>query len=71
MKNDDNLYSEWIITNRLGGYALGAGDLINTRKYHGLLVAAQDHLKRVHLVTSVEEKIEVEGEHMFIDSNTW
>jgi glycogen debranching enzyme len=78
MKNDnrcsapnENLYSEWVLTNRMGAYALGAGDLISTRKYHGLLVAAQEHLRRVHLVASVEEKIEVEGEFMFIDSSSY
>jgi glycogen debranching enzyme len=68
---DENLYSEWILTNRMGSYALGTGDLINTRKYHGLLVAAQEHLRRVHLVASVEEKIGVEGEFMFVDSASY
>jgi glycogen debranching enzyme len=78
MKNDDrcpapgeNLYSEWVLANRMGAYALGAGDLVNTRKYHGLLVAAQEHLRRVHLAASVEEKIGVEGEFMFIDSSSY
>jgi predicted glycogen debranching enzyme len=68
---DENLYSEWILTNRMGSYALGAGDLINTRKYHGLLVAAGDRFERRHLVASVEEKIGVEGEFMFIDSASY
>jgi predicted glycogen debranching enzyme len=31
---------EWLITNGLGGYASSTVPGINTRKYHGLLVAA-------------------------------
>ncbi len=33
---------EWLITNGLGGYASSTVPGINTRKYHGLLVAALD-----------------------------
>jgi predicted glycogen debranching enzyme len=31
---------EWIVTNGLGGYASSTVPSVNTRKYHGLLVAA-------------------------------
>jgi predicted glycogen debranching enzyme len=34
------LRREWIVTNALGGYASGTLAGINTRRYHGLLVAA-------------------------------
>ena len=34
------IQKEWLITNRLGGYASSTVLGINTRKYHGLLVAA-------------------------------
>ncbi|HVP93468.1 MAG TPA: glycogen debranching enzyme N-terminal domain-containing protein, partial [Acidobacteriota bacterium] len=37
---DDAVQKEWIITNGLGGYASSTVLGINTRKYHGLLVAA-------------------------------
>ena len=33
---------EWLVTNGLGGYASSTVPGINTRKYHGLLVAALD-----------------------------
>ena len=33
---------EWLITNGLGSYASSSALGINTRKYHGLLVAALD-----------------------------
>jgi predicted glycogen debranching enzyme len=37
---EDAIQQEWIITNGLGGYASSTVLGINTRKYHGMLVAA-------------------------------
>jgi len=37
---DDTIQKEWILTNGLGGYASSTALGLNTRKYHGLLVAA-------------------------------
>lgn len=37
---EDAIRKEWIVTNGLGGYASSTCLGINTRKYHGLLVAA-------------------------------
>lgn len=37
---DEALRTEWLLTNGLGGYASSTALGINTRKYHGLLVAA-------------------------------
>src|SRR3954464_1352327 len=34
------LDSEWLVTNGLGGYACGTVAGANTRRYHGLLIAA-------------------------------
>src|SRR5690349_10332410 len=31
---------EWLLTNGLGGYSSGTASGINSRRYHGLLVAA-------------------------------
>jgi len=39
---EDAIKQEWLITNGLGGYASSTILGINTRKYHGLLVAALD-----------------------------
>src|SRR5690606_38423845 len=36
-----NLAREWLVTNGTGAYAMGTALGINTRRYHGLLVAAQ------------------------------
>ncbi len=37
---DESIQKEWLVTNGLGGYASSTVLGINTRKYHGLLVAA-------------------------------
>jgi len=64
-------HHEWILTNRLGGYALGTGNLINQRKYHGLLIASDREFQRRHLVAGMEEKIEWRGESFHLDSNNY
>ncbi len=68
-KDDINLENgikkEWIITNGLGGYASSTIIGANTRKYHGLLIAALNPPARRHLILSkVDESI-------FIDNNKY
>ena len=61
---------EWIITNRLGGYASGNAFLANSRKYHGLLIAGKKKGERIHLVSSIEEKVTfLSGLTYFLDTN--
>ncbi len=64
-------HHEWILTNRMGGYALGTGNLINQRKYHGLLIKSDKKFNRVHLVSGMEEKVEWRGEVFYLDSNNY
>ncbi|PKN72137.1 MAG: hypothetical protein CVU50_08315 [Candidatus Cloacimonetes bacterium HGW-Cloacimonetes-3] len=64
-------HHEWILTNRLGAYALGTGNLINQRKYHGLLIASDSAFNRTHLVAGMEEKVEWRGEVIHLDSNNY
>ncbi len=64
-------HHEWILTNRLGAYALGTGNLINQRKYHGLLIASDAAFNRTHLVAGMEEKVEWRGEDIHLDSNNY
>lgn len=64
-------HHEWILTNRRGGYALGTGNLINQRKYHGLLIASNNQFQRQHLVAGMEEKVEWRGEIIHLDSNNY
>jgi predicted glycogen debranching enzyme len=63
---------EWVLSNTKGGYALGEASLLNQRKYHGLLIASDSNFKRTHLVSSIEEKIEMNaGKSFFLDSNNY
>jgi predicted glycogen debranching enzyme len=64
-------HHEWILTNKLGAYALGTGNLINQRKYHGLLIASDSAFNRTHLVAGIEEKVEWRGETIHLDSNNY
>jgi predicted glycogen debranching enzyme len=59
---DQLLEQEWIVSNRLGGYASSTIVAMNTRKYHGLLVAAMaPPVRRIVLLSRVEETIHHEG----------
>lgn len=54
---------EWLITNGLGGYASGTVAGINTRRYHGPLVAALDPPgRRMVLLAALEEWLLLPGE---------
>jgi predicted glycogen debranching enzyme len=53
---------EWLVTNGLGGYASGTVSGVNTRRYHGLLVAALNPpVQRMVLVAGLEEWIRSAG----------
>ncbi|MGN1310903.1 MAG: amylo-alpha-1,6-glucosidase [Clostridia bacterium] len=66
----EGIQREWLITNGIGGYAASTVLGINTRKYHGLLVAPLTPPARRHLILSkVDESIEIEGNKYDIYSN--
>ena len=53
---DAAIQREWLVTNGLGGYASGTVAGVNTRRYHGLLVAAlSPPVQRTVLVAALEE----------------
>lgn len=53
---------EWLVSNGLGGYASGTVCGLNTRKYHGLLVAAMSPpVRRMVLLSRIEETLFVRG----------
>ncbi len=62
---------EWVLTNSLGGYALGASNMINRRKYHGLLVSSDKFFKRTHLVSSIEELVNDGESDFYLDSSNY
>ena len=69
-----SLKTEWLLTNGLGGYAMGTALGANTRRYHGLLIAAtKPPVGRIVALHSIIEKLTVGDEaidlatHQFSD----
>jgi len=63
---------EWIVTNGIGGYASSTISGANTRRYHGLLVAALNPpTDRRVLVSKMEEKIITTDETFFLSTNAY
>jgi predicted glycogen debranching enzyme len=63
---------EWLVTNGIGGYAMGtvAGPL--TRRYHGLLIATlQPPVDRRLLLTRLDETIRYRGKDHTLFTNEW
>ena len=53
---------EWLITNGIGGYASSTICGLNSRRYHGLLVAAtHPPVGRVVMLSKLEETIVING----------
>ncbi len=53
---------EWLVTNGIGGYSSSTLPCINTRRYHGILVASQrPPIERIVLVSRLEETIIIDG----------
>ena len=56
---------EWLVTNGLGGYASGTVAGVNTRRYHGLLVAALNPpVQRMVVVAALEEWVRSDNGEM-------
>ncbi len=61
---------EWLETNGLGGYAMSTVTGENTRRYHGLLVAAtKPPVGRVVLLSKLEETLVVAGRRIDLSTN--
>src|SRR5690349_4586076 len=55
-------HREWLVTNGIGGYASSTVSGANTRRYHGLLVAALNPpVGRAVLLSKLEETLEIVG----------
>jgi predicted glycogen debranching enzyme len=66
----NSLHKEWIISNGIGGYASSSILGINTRKYHGLLLAALNPpVDRRVLLSKIDEDLIIKGEHYLLGSN--
>ncbi len=54
---------EWVNTNKTGAYAMGTVAELNTRRYHGLLVAALDPpFARYVVLNTLNEELDVNGQ---------
>lgn len=63
---------EWLLTNGLGGFAMGSISGINTRRYHGHLVAAiGSSSDRIVLLASVDAFMQGEEQQIGISSNQY
>jgi predicted glycogen debranching enzyme len=66
---------EWLETNGLGGFASSTITGLNTRRYHGLLVAAtkpaQRALRRMVLLSKMEETLVIDGRRFDLSCNRY
>lgn len=63
---------EWLVTNGLGGYAMGTVAGICTRRYHGLLVASIDPpVKRRMLLSRLDESITTTSGIVELATHRW
>jgi predicted glycogen debranching enzyme len=63
---------EWLVTNGLGGYASSTVAGMNTRRYHGLLIAATaPPLGRVVLLSQLEDTLVVDGSRYALSTNLY
>src|ERR1700751_708862 len=63
---------EWLVTNGIGGYASGTVAGSQTRRYHGLLVAAlQPPVSRTLLVSAIDEIVHYAGTDFSLATHRW
>ncbi|HTF24016.1 MAG TPA: amylo-alpha-1,6-glucosidase [Candidatus Limnocylindria bacterium] len=63
---------EWLVTNGIGGYASGTVAGSQTRRYHGLLVAAlQPPVGRTQLVSAIDEIVHYAGTDFSLATDRW
>lgn len=66
------LRREWLETNGIGGFASSTLSGINTRRYHGLLVAAaKPPVGRVVLLSKLEETVLIDGQAFDLCANQY
>ena len=69
---DAALRREWLETNGIGGFASSTVAGLNTRRYHGLLVAAtRPPLGRAVLLSKLEETLIVDGRRFDLSANRY
>ena len=63
---------EWLLTNGLGGYAMGTAGGVNTRRYHGHLIAATTPpTGRIVLLSGIDAFVQAGANPMGISANQY
>src|SRR6201993_4457459 len=63
---------EWLETNGIGGFASSTIAGLNTRRYHGLLVAAtKPPVGRMVLLSKLEETLIIDGKRFDLSANQY
>jgi predicted glycogen debranching enzyme len=63
---------EWLAANGIGGYASSTVASLNTRRYHGLLVAAMaPPVRRMVLLSRLEEAVRIDGREVYLACNEY
>jgi len=69
---EDACPAEWLETNGIGGFASSTITGLNTRRYHGLLVAAtKPPVGRMVLLSKMEETLVVDGRRIDLSCNRY
>jgi predicted glycogen debranching enzyme len=69
---DATIGREWLVTNGIGGYAMGTVAGANTRAYHGYLVAAtRPPVGRTVLLQHLDERIVADQREWTLSSDEW
>lgn len=70
MNLESGLKREWLLTNEIGGYSSSTVLGCNTRKYHGLLVAAlTPPARRFVILSKVDEALEIDKKEYILYTN--
>lgn len=70
LKLEEGIKREWIITNGIGGYSSSTILGVNTRKYHGLLVAPMmPPAGRMLILSKVDESVQTNGKQYELYTN--
>jgi predicted glycogen debranching enzyme len=69
---DAMLHREWLVTNGIGGYAMGSLAGARTRRYHSLLTASlQPPTRRTVMVANMDAWVEIDGRRSPLVTHEW
>ncbi|MBN1202985.1 MAG: glycogen debranching enzyme family protein [Anaerolineae bacterium] len=69
---DAVLRREWLVTNGIGGYAMGALGGARTRRYHSLLTASlQPPTRRTLMIANLDAWLEIDGRRSPLVTHEW